>query len=78
MIRLFANMLAGHIIAISLVCIIFMFAKYNAVMFGSMTFVSLLFGVFMDLLEVLVAFLQAYVFTMLSAVFIGLARQKEA
>ena len=78
MIRLFANMLAGHIIAISLVCIIFMFAKYNAVMFGSMTFVSLLFGIFMDLLEVLVAFLQAYVFTMLSAVFIGLARQKEA
>lgn len=78
MIRLFANMLAGHIIAISLVCIIFLFAKYNAVMFGSMTFVSLLFGVFMDILEVLVAFLQAYVFTMLSAVFIGLARQKEA
>lgn len=78
MIRLFANMLAGHIIAISLVCIIFMFAKYNAFMFGSMTFVSLLFGVFMDLLEVLVAFLQAYVFTMLSAVFIGIARQKEA
>ena len=78
MIRLFANMLAGHIIAISLVCIIFMFAKYNAVLFGSMTFVSLLFGVFMDLLEVLVAFLQAYVFTMLSAVFIGIARQKTA
>lgn len=78
MIRLFANILAGHIIALSLVCIIFMFAKYNAVMFGSMTFVSLLFGVFMDMLEVLVAFLQAYVFTMLSAVFIGLARQKEA
>lgn len=78
MIRLFANMLAGHIIAISLVCIIFVFAKYNAVLFGSMTVVSVLFGVFMDLLEVLVAFLQAYVFTILSAVFIGMARQKEA
>ena len=78
MIRLFANMLAGHIIAISLVCIIFVFAKYNAVLFGSMTVVSLLFGVFMDLLEVLVAFLQAYVFTILSAVFIGMARQEEA
>ena len=76
MIRLFANMLAGHIIAISLVCIIFVFAKYNAVLFGSMTVVSLLFGVFMDLLEVLVAFLQAYVFTILSAVFIGMARQE--
>ena len=78
MIRLFANMLAGHIIAISLVCIIFVFAKYKAVLFGSMTVVSLLFGVFMDLLEVLVAFLQAYVFTILSAVFIGMARQEEA
>ena len=77
MIRLFANMLAGHIIAISLVCIIFVFAKYNAVLFGSMTVVSVLFGVFMDLLEVLVAFLQAYVFTILSAVFIGMARQKD-
>ena len=43
-----------------------------------MTVVSVLFGVFMDLLEVLVAFLQAYVFTILSAVFIGMARQKEA
>lgn len=78
MIRLFANMLAGHIIAISLVCIIFIFAKYNAVLFGSMTVVSLLFGVFMDVLEILVAFLQAYVFTILSAVFIGMARQKES
>lgn len=78
MIRLFANMLAGHIIAISLVCIIFIFAKYNAVLFGSMTVVSVLFGVFMDVLELLVAFLQAYVFTILSAVFIGMARQKEA
>lgn len=75
-IRLFANMLAGHITALSLVCIIFLFAKYNAVLFGGMTFVSVLFGVFMDILEVLVAFLQAYVFTMLSAVFIGIARQQ--
>ncbi len=76
MIRLFANILAGHIIAISLVCVIFMFAKYGPLMFGGMSFVTVLLGIFMDLLEVLVAFLQAYVFTILSAIFIGLSRQK--
>ncbi len=76
MIRLFANMFAGHVIGVSIVCVIFIFAKYNAVIFGSMTVVTVLLGVFMDLLEVLVAFLQAYIFTILSAVFIGLARQK--
>ena len=42
-----------------------------------MTVISVLFGIFMDLLELLVAFIQAYVFTMLSAVFIGLSRIKE-
>lgn len=77
MIRLFANILAGHIIAISLVCVIFMFAKYGAFMFGGMSAMTILLGVFMSLLEVLVAFLQAYVFTILSAIFIGLSRQKE-
>jgi F-type H+-transporting ATPase subunit a len=46
-------------------------------MFGSMTFISVLFGFFMDLLECLVAFIQAYVFTMLSSIYIGLARIKE-
>ncbi len=43
-----------------------------------MTAVAVLFGIFMDALEVLVAFIQAYVFTMLSAVFIGLSRVKES
>ena len=42
-----------------------------------MTVVSVVFVVFMDLLECLVAFIQAYVFTMLSSIYIGLARQKE-
>ena len=75
-IRLFANMLAGHIMILSLVCVIFIMAKYNAVLFGSMTVVSVLLGVFMDALECLVAFIQAYVFTMLSSIYIGLARQR--
>ena len=41
----------------------------------SASLIAILFGVFLDILELLVAFLQAYVFTMLSAVFIGLSRQ---
>ncbi len=75
-IRLFANMLAGHIMILSMVCIIFIMAKYGPLMSGGMTVVSVLFGVFLDALECLVAFIQAYVFTMLSSIYIGLARQK--
>ena len=76
-IRLFANMLAGHIMILSMVCIIFIVAKYGPLLLGGMTVVSVLFGVFLDALECLVAFIQAYVFTMLSSIYIGLARQKE-
>jgi len=75
MIRLFANMLAGHIMLLSTVAVIFLTAKMGAVLNGSLSFVSVLFGVFLDCLELLVAFIQAYVFTMLSSVFIGLAHQ---
>ena len=73
-IRLFANMLAGHIMILCMVCIIFIMAKYGPLLSGSMTVVSVLFGVFLDALECLVAFIQAYVFTMLSSIYIGLAR----
>ena len=73
-IRLFANMLAGHIMILCMVCIIFIMAKYGPVLTGSMTVVSVLFGLFLDALECLVAFIQAYVFTMLSSIYIGLAR----
>ena len=75
MIRLFANILAGHIMLLSVVALIFLSAAMGPVMNGSLTVVAVLFGVFMDCLELLVAFLQAYVFTMLSSVFIGLAHQ---
>ena len=73
-IRLFANMLAGHIMILCMVCIIFIMAKYGPLLMGSMTVVSVLFGIFLDALECLVAFIQAYVFTMLSSIYIGLAR----
>lgn len=73
MIRLFANMLAGHIMLLSVIGLIFLTAAMGPVLNGSLSFVAVLFGIFLDCLELLVAFIQAYVFTMLSAVFIGLA-----
>ena len=76
MIRLFANILAGHIMILGVVAVIFLTVKLGPALNGSMTFISVLFGVFMDILELLVAFIQAYVFTMLSSVFIGLSRME--
>jgi F-type H+-transporting ATPase subunit a len=67
MIRLFANITAGHIIVLSLVCLIFIFGTL------AVAPVSILFVIFMDCLELLVAFLQAYIFTLLSSLFISLA-----
>ena len=74
MIRLFANIMAGHIIILSLVGIIFIAAHVggSAVGFGA-SIISALFMLFMNVLELFVAALQAYVFTTLSAVFIGQA-----
>lgn len=77
MVRLFANILAGHAMILGLVSVIFITVKLGPVINGAMTVVTMLFGVFMDCLELLVAFIQAYVFTMLSSVFIGLSRQTE-
>lgn len=74
MIRLFANMLAGHSIVLGLTALIFVTVSLGPVMNTSMTVVSVVFSVFIAFVELLVAYIQAYVFTMLSAVFIGLAR----
>lgn len=74
MIRLFANILAGHSIVLGLVCLVFVTVKLGPLVNGSMTVVSVIMTVFIDFLELLVAYIQAYVFTMLSAVFIGLSR----
>ena len=76
MVRLFANILAGHIMLLGVVAVVFLTAKLGPVLNGSMSVIAVLFGVFMDILELLVAFIQAYVFTMLSSVFIGLSRQE--
>ena len=77
MVRLFANIMAGHAIILSLLAIIFITVKLGPVINGPMTVISVAFAMFMTALEVLVAFIQAYVFTMLSAVFIGLSRVHE-
>lgn len=76
MIRLFANMMAGHAIALSLTCIIFVVAVIGGPTFYGMTALSVLMSVFMMCLEFLVCFIQAMVFTMLSSIFIGLARAR--
>lgn len=74
MIRLFANMLAGHAILLGLASLIFVTIKLGVAMHSTMTGVSILLSIFIDFLEILVAYIQAYVFTLLSAVFIGLAK----
>ena len=74
MVRLFANMMAGHAIILSFAAIIFIGWSMNALLGSGLTLLSFVMMLFMNCLELLVAFIQAYVFTMLSAVFIGLAR----
>ena len=74
MIRLFANMMAGHAIAVAITCIIFLVASQAVAVQLSMSALSVIMSIFMMCLECLVCFIQAMVFTMLSAVFIGLAR----
>lgn len=70
MIRLFANITAGHILVLSLICLIFIFKTVYA------SAIAVPFAVFIGLIELLVAFLQAYIFTMLSAMYIGMATEE--
>ncbi|MBO6018394.1 MAG: F0F1 ATP synthase subunit A [Prevotella sp.] len=73
MIRLFANMMAGHAMILSFSCVIFLGWTMGVGLGIGLNLFSILMLLFMNALELLVAFVQAYVFTMLSAVFIGLA-----
>lgn len=74
-VRLFANMMGGHMIVLVLTLLIFIFSAVNPIAGGATTVVSVLFSVFMLLIDVLVSFIQAYVFTMLSTIFISLAHE---
>jgi len=70
-IRLFANMVAGHIIILSFISLIFIFGAMNKGAGWGFSPVSILFTVFIYFIEILVAFIQAFIFTNLTAVFIG-------
>lgn len=68
-VRLFANMTAGHVVLLALIGLIFTFQSYTVAA------APVVMGVAVSLLELFVGFLQAYIFTLLSCVFIGLIRQ---
>lgn len=73
MIRLFANIMAGHIVILALICIVFIFAAINTYVGAGFVPVSLAFAIFMFFLELLVGAIQAFIFANLTAVFIGQA-----
>ncbi len=73
MLRLFANITAGHIIILGFFSLIFIFGNMNPSLGYAVSPLSVAFTVFMSLLELLVAFLQAFVFTLLSSIYIGMA-----
>jgi F-type H+-transporting ATPase subunit a len=77
MIRLFANITAGHSILLGLTSLVFITVSLGPAINGGMTAVSVLFNLFIFFLEILVAFIQAYIFTLLTSVFIGMARPPE-
>lgn len=70
-IRLFANMLAGHVVALSFICMIFIFAEMSRMAGMAMILPSLGLALFILTMDVLVSFLQAYIFTFLTALFVG-------
>lgn len=73
MIRLFANITAGHIIVLGFLALIFIFGTLSPALGYAVSPISIFFYIFMGLLELLVAFIQAYVFTLLSSIYIGMA-----
>lgn len=76
MVRLFANITAGHIIILGFMSLIFIFGNISPLLGYGISWLSVLFAVFMGLLELLVAFLQAFVFTLLSALYFGMATEE--
>lgn len=76
MVRLFANITAGHIIVLGFVSLIFIFGQMNTGLAYGVSPVSVFFSLFISLLELLVAFIQAYVFTILSALYFGMATEE--
>jgi len=75
-IRLFANIVAGHIVALGFFALIFIFGEMSILAGYGISFVTIAFTIFLTMLELLVAFIQAYVFTLLSALYFGMAMEK--
>jgi F-type H+-transporting ATPase subunit a len=78
MVRLFANISAGHIIMLGFFSLIFIFGEMATGLGYGVSVLSVAFAIFMNLLEFLVAFIQAYVFTLLSALYFGMATEEHA
>ncbi len=76
-VRLFANITAGHIVVLGFITIIFVLGEMSMYAVYAMSVVSLLLAIFVDCLELLVAFIQAYVFTLLSALYFGMSCKEE-
>lgn len=76
MVRLFANITAGHIILLGFMSLIFIFGNMNVAAGYGVSIFSLAFGIFMSMLELLVAFIQAYVFALLSSIYFGMAMEE--
>lgn len=74
-VRLFANMMGGHMIVITLTLLIFIFASFGAKATSGAVVVSVFFSIFMLALDVLVSFIQAYVFTLLATLFISMSHE---
>jgi F-type H+-transporting ATPase subunit a len=70
-IRLFANMLAGHVVSLAFLCMIFIFAEMGKAVGAGMIVPSVGLALFIYTMDVLVSFLQAYIFTFLTALFVG-------
>jgi F-type H+-transporting ATPase subunit a len=73
MIRLFANITAGHIVVMGFITLIYIFAQMSHGLAYGVSIISVAFNVFITFLELLVAFIQAFIFTFLSSIYIGLA-----
>lgn len=73
MVRLFANITAGHIITLGFFSLIFVFGQLSPEFGYGISVLSVLFGIFMTMLELLVSLIQAYVFTLLTSLYIGAA-----
>lgn len=78
MVRLFANITAGHIIVLGFISLIFIFGNIHPALGIGISWISIIMSVFLSLLEILVAFLQAFVFTLLSALYFGMATEEHS